>query len=216
LGFSYGLDIINASTAASPDRCMPQFMPQKLLLILLLATLLKCNSQRQNINADLSKLFFKVDVTVLNSALLDKFSMDTTLHKFPIPKEDTVYYPLRNNEAKYIVQHTFKFENNKYIKAQFLEGYLGVILGRSYDDKDITVLFLSLSFKTQSDLDTCYSQILERFKKLGKLEIESKPEETAVITNIEYEKRFEIIKLPFPPNNPDQFILYLYLKKLKR
>lgn len=194
---------------------MPHFIIKRKLILLLLVTLINLGSQGQNINVALSKLFFDIDVTSLNSTLLDKFSADTSLHEIPTNK-DTVFYPNRNNETKYFIQHIFKFESNKYIRPQFLEGSLGVILGRGYDDKDITVLFLSLSFKTQADLDTCYSQVLERFEKLGKLEIDQEFTETAVITNVEYEKRFEIIKVLWPHNNPDQFILYLYLKKLKR
>ncbi len=37
--------------------------------------------QGQNINSELSKLFFNADVTHLNPLLLDQFSRDTTLHK---------------------------------------------------------------------------------------------------------------------------------------
>jgi hypothetical protein len=189
-------------------------MNSKLLIAFLLLFFFGKDVHGQNIDIELSKLFFNVDVSKLDNTLLKIFLQDTSLHKLQEPN-DTVFYPSRNPEAKSFVQYNFTFTKNTFLKTQFVDGNLGVITGHDYFDKDFTVLFLAFEFKNGSYLDSAYSEISATFKKLGQLE--NRPFDTGktIITNIEYRKRVEIFTVLFPFTNPESFILYVYLKKMK-
>ena len=180
------------------------------ITLVITATLLIGEAHGQNINTTLSKLFFNVDVSNLNVSLVESFSRDTTLRKSSVPN-DTVFYPLKNNEAKYLIPHHFTFERNSYLKSRIIDGVLGVILGRDYNDKDFAVLFLAFEFENNIHMDSAFSELVLTFRELGALEIKSSPGDAAVITNLAYQKKVEILKFP----SEDKFILYVYLKELK-
>jgi hypothetical protein len=190
-------------------------MTYRLITTLLFVLFFGNYVQGQDINVVLSKLFFNVDVTELDKSLLDKFSKDTTLRKSE-ERMDTVFYPLKNKDAKYLLQHNFSFKKNSYLKTQIVDGNLGVIIAYDQSNREFTVLFLALEFKNVSELGLAYDEILGTLKNLGVLEIKSEVPKAVNIMNLEYQKKIEIFQSPFPSIQSDHSVLYIYIKKLKK
>ncbi|HTH32231.1 MAG TPA: hypothetical protein VL946_12860, partial [Lacibacter sp.] len=129
---------------------------------------------------------------------------------------DTVFYPLKNKDAKYLLQHNFSFKKNSYLKTQIVDGNLGVIIAYDQSNREFTVLFLALEFKNVSELGLAYDEILGTLKNLGVLEIKSEVPKAVNIMNLEYQKKIEIFQSPFPSIQSDHSVLYIYIKKLKK
>lgn len=187
-----------------------------MISVLLLAITLNCDLRGQDINKELSSLFFNVDVTHLSSSLLELFDRDTTLHKTSAAN-DTVFSPLKSKGIKYLASHTFAFQKNSYLNTQFKDGVLGLILGEDTEDSVFSVLFIAFEFKNKSRLDKAYSELLGKFEKLGVVEFNQNfTGTTAIVTNYSAHKRVELLNILFPQKDAEQFILYVYVKQLKK
>lgn len=184
----------------------------RILLIQLLFTVFIFTTRLsgQCMNEKLSKLFFNTDVTQLNNSLLSKFLLNTSLHKTS-ETIDTVFYPSRNENVKYFIQHNFVFNENHFIKARFTDGNLGVISGKDNQNKDFTTLFLAIEFVDSTTLNNAYNEMISQFKFPGKPHSESTSLDSITITDDICKKKIEIFIFQYAMKLK-RYILYVYLK----
>ena len=142
---------------------------------------------------------------------MNKFLLDTSLHKTS-ETIDTVFYPSRNENVKYFIQHNFVFNENNFIKTRFIDGNLGVISGKDNQNNDFTTLFLAIEFTDSITLYRAYHEVINQFKNLGKSHSESAFSDGTNITDDVCQKKIEIFITQYAMKLK-RHILYIYLKK---
>ena len=162
------------------------------ILILLLITL---TARGQNLNHELSKLLFDVDITSLDTTLIASFGKISSLEK--LNHIDTFIIHREREHSSYFYTNSFKFKKNKYIKTVFKSGYVDVVKIDTAGNNTVKArIDVWLAFNTEKDIETTFKKLVRAFSPLGvsnKRKPSNATEELTVINEKE-NRKFYLLK----------------------
>jgi hypothetical protein len=171
------------------------------IFILLLITL---TTRGQKLNHELSKLLFDVDLSSLDTNLIASFGKIPSLEKRG--RIDTFIIYREKQHSSYFYTHSFKFNENKYIKTAFKSGYVDVVKIDTAGNNTVkTRVDIWLAFNTKKDIEKTFNKLVTTFSSLG-ISNKRKPspsnatEELTVITEMENKKLY-LLKSKYSFNN---------------
>ena len=158
----------------------------------------------QKLNHELSKLLFDVDVSSLDTSIVDSFGKIPSIEKRS--RIDTFIIWREKEHSSYFYTHSFKFNENKYIKTAFKSGYVDVgKIDTAGNNTVKTRVDIWLVFNTKKDIDKAFNKFVRTFSSLG-VSNRRKPtpsnttEELTVINEKENRKLF-LLKSNYSFNN---------------
>ena len=161
------------------------------IVILLLITL---TTKGQKLNHELSKLLFDVDLSSLDTNLMTSFGKIASLEKRS--RIDTFIIWREKEYSSYFYTHSFKFNENKYIKTAFKSGYVDVVKIDTAGNNTVKIrVDIWLAFNTKKDIDKAFNKFVRTFSSLG-VSKRRKPlpsnatEELTVINEMENKKLY--------------------------
>ena len=161
------------------------------IFILLLITL---NTKGQKLNHELSKLLFDVDLSSLDTNLIASFGKIPSLEKRS--RIDTFIIYREKENSSYFYTHSFKFNENKYIKTAFKSGFVDVVKIDTAGNNTVkTRVDIWLDFNTKKDIEKTFNKLVRTFSSLG-VSNKRKPspsnatEELTVIKEMENKKLY--------------------------
>jgi|SoiMethySBSTD1v2_1073268.scaffolds.fasta_scaffold752050_1 NDP-sugar pyrophosphorylase family protein len=161
------------------------------IFILLLITL---NTKGQKLNHELSKLLFDVDLSSLDTNLIASFGKIPSLEKRS--RIDTFIIYREKENSSYFYTHSFKFNENKYIKTAFKSGFVDVVKIDTAGNNTVkTRVDIWLDFNTKKDIEKTFNKLVRTFSSLG-VSNKRKPspsnatEELTVINEMENKKLY--------------------------
>ena len=159
--------------------------------ILLLITL---TTRGQKLNHELSKLLFDVDLSSLDTNLIASFGKIPSLEKRS--RIDTFIIYREKENSSYFYTHSFKFNENKYIKTAFKSGFVDVVKIDTAGNNTVkTRVDVWLAFNTKKDIEKTFNKLVRTFSSLG-VSNKRKPspsnatEELTVINEMENKKLY--------------------------
>jgi hypothetical protein len=133
------------------------------IFILLLITL---TTRGQKLNHELSKLLFDVDLSSLDTNLIASFDKIPSLEKRN--RIDTFIIYREKENSSYFYTHSFKFNENKYIKTVFKSGFVDVVKIDTAGNNTVkTRVDIWLVFNTKKDIEKTFNKLVRTFSSLG-------------------------------------------------
>jgi hypothetical protein len=170
----------------------------------------------QKLNHELSNLLFGVDVSVIDTTLIDAFEKITSLEKSR--KIDTFIIYREKSPSSYFYSYSFRFKKNNYFKGPFNYGSIILVKIDTGNSKASTArVDVWLEFNTKKDLELSYRKLVKKFRGLGSVTIE-KPSYTVkqlTVVNEKDNKRLYVEKAVQSFNNATNFQLYIKISNLR-
>jgi len=152
----------------------------------------------QQLNSELSRIFFRQNITILDTNLTTQFYKNSLLQQIDLQKTSKLD-SARIDSSDYFSTTQFKFSTNNYIQNDLDNGILTLMNRVTNERKYFVSISLQIYFKTKADVNSFYHIFYKKMKRLSnkKTEYEGYPKETkrVVFMNTVDNKKVELFKV---------------------
>ena len=182
----------------TPTLCAIIMMIRLLIIVFGISFILPKLLDGQQLNSELSRIFFRQNINILDTNLTTQFCKNSLLQQIDFQKTSK-FDSAKIDSSDYFSTTQFKFSTNNYIQNDLDNGILTLINRTTNKIRYFVSISLQVYFKTKVDVNSFYRVLYKKMKRLSdnKTEYEGYPKETkrVVFTNRVDNKKVELFKV---------------------